>query len=593
MERKTLALGLVAIIAIAFGGTMTVLFFLEPAPPGTTPEGIRTTLILASWDDPSELDPQASWDSGSIDVIDQVGEGLFAYNLSDPSLAIVPRLVADSFNPATAWSPAGDALTVPLRQGVLFHDGTPFNATAVVAMWARMDWMLNTTGTNMDRVTDVEELYLLPDGTPIVKNVTINSNYDVTINLNGPYAVFIPLLCFSASMILSPTSTPAAAYIDTATGDVVGTGPFVYDGFQSGIEVSFHAFEDYHRGASPIKTLIFSIINDNNARQSALLAGDVDFLNGPDTAMYGLYSVTAGLTLTQNAQSTGIQYLGFNANYINKTLREAISYAVDYDYIIDNLMDGYAVRLKSPIPVGITYGNSSLNAPIYNVTHAREVIQSIVPAAALWNSTYVDLQNDELYNADHNNWITASFFSFNYTYNIGNPMREDMFVLLTRDLKEIGIKVEEAGTTWGTFLGKLFEWEPNYRDELELFWIGWGADYNDPSNFINPLYTNKSVAANEGQYNGYLSAIEDGRDPFKLWDNVQLLMEAAVGETDPVARKAMYDRIQYLMVERDFVYVWGYQSLPHNAYNSKIAGWDTTLYADVMGKLYIYGLYWT
>ncbi|MHA1186592.1 MAG: ABC transporter substrate-binding protein, partial [Candidatus Heimdallarchaeota archaeon] len=73
------------------------------------------------------LDPQDAWDRGSFDVIQQVCEGLYGYNYSDPEMEIIPYL-------ATAggvWSPDGLNYTVPLRSGVIFHDGTPFNASAV------------------------------------------------------------------------------------------------------------------------------------------------------------------------------------------------------------------------------------------------------------------------------------------------------------------------------------------------------------------------------------------------------------------------------------------------------------------------------
>ena len=97
--------------------------------------------------------------------------------------------------------------------------------------------------------------------------------------------------------------------------------------------------------------------------------------------------------------------------------------------------------------------------------------------------------------------------------------------------------------TWGGFIYRLYEIGDLHRNMLLLYWIGWG-DYNDPSNFLNPLFTNRSIASNGAQYNGYAAAIEAGRDPPALWDNVQLLMEAGLSETDPIAREAIYDRIQ-------------------------------------------------
>ena len=121
--------------------------------------------------------------------------------------------------------------------------------------------------------------------------------------------------------------------------------------------------------------------------------------------------------------------------------------------------------------------------------------------------------------------------------------------MLISNLGRIGIKVSDAGSTWSIVLQKVYELGGHHRNELELLFIGWGADYNDPSNFINPLFTNRSVASNSAQYNGYTEAMEAGRDPFDINDNVQLLMEQALITPDGPAREAMYDRIQELLVE--------------------------------------------
>ena len=129
---------------------------------------------------------------------------------------------------------------------------------------------------------------------------------------------------------------------------------------------------------------------------------------------------------------------------------------------------------------------------------------------------------------------------------------------------------------WDEFVWRLNGAKGRSRDDLQLFWVGWGPDYNDPGNFIDPLFTNSTGPSSNGaQYNGYLAAIEAGRDPMELWDNVQLLMDAGLEETDPVVREAMYDRIQYLLVEEDRPWAWGYASLANVAYVSTLHGIPT------------------
>ena len=564
MEKKTLAIGIIAIIAIGFGGTMTVLYFLPtPTPPGDGNGNgnggppPKSTLVVATMYGPVDLDPIVAWDSASIDVIDQVVEGLFAYDLGDPDLALIPRLASAM----GTWNLAADEYTVPLRTDVKFHDNTSFNAAAVVSHWDRMSWALNTTGSNNVGVTQVAELYEFPDGTPIVDNVTDNGDDSVTFYLSGPYVPFVSLLCFSASYILSPTATPADDYIVTATGDIVGTGPFMYDSYEAGVEVLFSRFDDYWQGPANMSKIVLSEIVDANARNAALLSGDVDLLQDPMDAMLQVFNLTAGITLEEGPQGTVTQYLGMNNNHINRTFREAISYAIDYDYILDELRGGNADRMKSPIPQGIMYSNQTNEVAILNLTHARMLMQSMG-----WGTGFNK--------SDDTEWEAVTFKTFNYTYNIGNDFRENMLVLLQDNLGKIGIAVTDAGGTWGDFIYSLYEIGGKTRDHLELYFIGWGPDYNDPSNFINPLFTNRSIASNGADYNGYLAAIEDNRDPFDMNDNVQLLMEAANTETDAAIREVMYDRIQELLTTRDFPWAFCYVGKGFRAYVDGLTGYD-------------------
>ncbi len=555
MEKKTLAIGIIAIIAIGFGGTMTALYFIK----GSGGVGIKKTLVVATMYGPVDLDPIVAWDKASIDVIDQVVEGLFAYDLSDPDLAIIPRLASA----LGTWNAGADEYTVPLRTGVKFHDGTDFNAAAVIAHWDRMEWALNTTGVNTVGLTQVAELYVFADGIPIVDNVSDNGDNTVTFYLNGPYIPFEALLCFSASYIQSPTYVASLSdtYVETATDIIVGTGPFEYISYEVGVEVLFDAFDDYWAGRAELDHIVLSEIVDANARNAALLSGDVDLLQDPMDAMLGVFNLTAGITLEEGPLKTETQYLGMNNNHINRTFREAISYAIDYDYILDELKNGNAERLKSPIPRGILYADSTNNVPILNLTHARMLMQSMGFGVGFNIS-------------DDTEWEAASFKTFNYTYNIGNDVRENVFVLLQDNLGKIGITVSDAGGTFGDFIYSLYEIGGRSRDQLQLYFIGWGPDYNDPSNFINPLFTNRSIASNGVDYNGYLAAIEDGRDPFALNDNVQLLMEAAMSETDAVEREALYARIQELLTTRDFPWAFCYAGKSFRAYVDGLTGYD-------------------
>ena len=523
-------------------------------------------LIFGTTVGPSDLDPHNAWDYDSFTVIDQVVETLFAYNLSDPELNITPRLATG----LGTWSGGGLHYTVSLKQGVTFHDGLEFNAYAVRWNFERLAYFMN--------ISQISTLYLWPDGTPIINSTIINNNYEVKFVLNRKFAPFEDLLCFSGSGIMSPLSTPSQDYINTTTGDLVGTGPFVYDEYIEDVEVNFHGYTNYWAGAPHIDELTFSIISGSTARTNALLAGDVDIIDSLDNALVQALINAPDITFVDAGQDATIRYLGMNNNLINVSFRKAISYALDYDYIINNLKGGNAVRAKSPVPLGIRYANTTFDVPILNLTHARLIMQSMEFGVGF------NVTNDD-------DWVnqasTSPFAIFNYTYNIGNTFRGDMLVLLQNNLSKIGINVTDAGMEWRDYLDRLYESGGFTRDNLELYFIGWGPDYNDPSNFINTLLTNRSIASNGAQYNGYQAAIEDGRDPYALNDNVQLLMEAAISEYDSVTREGLYDRIQELLIERDYPWAWVYANKLYSAHHVNLTGFQP----NALQKLWFYPVY--
>ena len=524
---------------------------------------------------PNDLDPHKARSSSSFDVIDQVCEGLFAYNLSDPNNLIIPNLALSG-----TWNPAGTEYTCILRQGVTFHDGAPFNADAINFTWNRLNWALNVTGTNSGHIPQFHELYKLPDGRPIVSSITKNNDYNITFVLSDPYVPFEALLCFSGSYMLSPSSTPPTAYIDATTGDLVGTGPFVFDNYTTNVEVNFHAFGNYWNGKANITEMSFQIISDSNARHAALLAGDVHFIYVSDSAWYSAIKASQDITfLNTSTTSNSINYLVMNNKQINRNIREAISYAIDYDYILNILNNKNSKRLMSPIPNGVLYANDTFDVPTLNLTRARLVMQSIGYGVGL--NVTVDGPDEAV-------WQSSTFLSVKYSYTIGNDFREDLGVLLAYSLDKIGINVIDQGMDWIDFaLRASGNMEPGGLDSLGMFWYSWGMDYNDPS-FIISLFTNRSTGFNPAQYNGYTAAIEAGRDPLALNDNVQLLMEAALSEVDPVARGAFYDRIQELLIEEDRPWAWGLVNYIYHAYGQYLTGFQQ----NAMNKLYFYPCEW-
>ncbi|MHA1442756.1 MAG: ABC transporter substrate-binding protein, partial [Candidatus Heimdallarchaeota archaeon] len=523
---------------------------------------------------PGDIDPQKTWDSVGIDVIDQVCEGLFAHDLSDPELKPIPRLASDY----GMWDPTTTEYTVSLKQGIVFHDGTPFNANAVNFTWQRLAWALNTTGTNFDEITIFHFVYEFFDGIPIVNRTKINSAYNVTFILNRPFAAFEALLCFEGSYFTSPTSTNATEYIDINDGDLLGTGPFVYDSYIPGYELTFHAFEDYWREIASIKSLVFSIISSPPNLNDALINGNIHFLDRPQFSMLDTFKSTLSLrVLDEGLTDTSMFFVGMNTIQINRTFRNVISYSVNYSYIINKITDDSSKKLNSPIPDGVTYANNTFQAPDFNITRARTLMQSMGFGVA-WDPTYLG--------ANEINWVNATFFSFNFTY-VTSIHGGEIFQVLENGLDLIGMQLTDEAVTYLDFIEKVTEADGDRRNELQLYFMGWGPDINDPSCIIDPFFSNVTINQNGAQYNGFQEAQQAGRDPYNLWDNVQLLMEEALVEIDPILRRSMYNRIQELIID-DAPLILLYSPKLYNAYHRSLIGFQQ----NAMNTLDFYSCTW-
>ncbi|MFX0025507.1 MAG: ABC transporter substrate-binding protein [Candidatus Hermodarchaeota archaeon] len=500
----------------------------------------------------NHLDPHFSYNYVSGSAIAQVCEGLFRYNLSHPSHEIIPHLASED----GTWSGDGLEFTILLQQGITFHDGYKFNASVIKWNFDRLAYLMNISGTLPNTVyygmpSTLGYLYEWPDGTPIINRTEVLSEYVVRFVLNKPYGSFKALLCFSGSYMLSPFSTPAADYINPDTDDLIGTGPFVYDGHVPDINATFHAYENYWSGEANIDQMIFKVIANNDARHIALLSGDIHFLEEVDPAYINTFKADNNLTVLDSGKTQArTNYLGMNNKQINKTWREAISYAINYSSTIENLMGGQAIRLKSPVPEGVLYANGSFNVPVFDRVLAR---------------SYMNQMGYGIGFTTDGQWINVAqgsspFATFNYTYNVGNLFREGMFSILEDNLAYIGVRVEDAGMQWEDFKDRLY----NRRvlsagwDALQLYAMIWQPYFNDPSIYVNNFYSNTSTV-NRAQVN----------DPY-----LQNLMEQGLKENDPAIRKTIYDEIQRYLVEDLRPHAWLLASDVITAHHNNLTGFQ-------------------
>jgi len=244
---------------------------------------------------------------------------------------------------AESWTISDDGLvyTFKLREDVVFHNGYPFTADDVVFTWER--------GQGSD-ITYREDFLAVAEMVKI-------DDYTVEARLEAPNA-FILLLMNEHWGILSKQyheEVGEEGYLQNP----VGTGPFKFVEWRAGDRIVLEAFEDYwEEGYPKVDQLIYRPIPDTATRFAALINDDIDIVSnlGPEQAdaieaAENVSLVTYGQDrvyyVTFNNMSTGI-----GTPIEDQLVRQAMSYAIDYDAIIERLFDGYAERVSGFIIPG-------------------------------------------------------------------------------------------------------------------------------------------------------------------------------------------------------------------------------------------------
>jgi len=536
LEKKDVYLIVLSFCILISGGMNILLSYRSYYPDIPSPE--PEALVVGTGSGPHDLDPTDSWDSASNNVIEQVVETLYTYDTrqftSTGQMPRIPWLAAGD----PVWNASDTIMTIDIRTGILFHDGSPMDAAAVAWNFNRFMYLMNHTGEipSDGRVVKVHSLYEFPDGSPIIQSVVATDVDTVVFTLTAPYAPIVDVMCYISAGILSPASTPATQLIDLATGDIVGTGPYTYDYYITDTEVRFTKFEDYWATQTPynledevmFERMIYSVIDEETALNYAMLAGDIDVLFGTMTDLLPAFKANPWITVFE-ADKPGLDYhfLGFNNIQINLTWRKAMSYAINYTYIIEEMLQGRAHRAYGAI--SSSYGaafNSSLTNPVggtayYNLTIARKIILN-----GLGADTRLDPRLQANDTVDDPLWLRADFASYNYTYKISTQFMSALLPLLEDWFDDIGITVIYKPWWWW--------WPPWWNppgggyDQIQLFFFEWAPDYLDPFNMLDPLFSNVSVS----------NACELNDPKIMQW------LSDALQETNQTVRFAIYHRIQ-------------------------------------------------
>ncbi|HLJ61792.1 MAG TPA: ABC transporter substrate-binding protein [bacterium] len=330
---QTLGLGAAALGA----GTAGLDDLLRPGGAAAAAAG-PDTLVVAQDTSVQTLDPNIVYDN-TVRITRGIYESLVT--LRGATAQIVPRL-------ATSWQSTPDAKvwTFKLRSGVKFHDGTAFTSAAVKSTVERLIKINRGMGYAYKGVVDTIDT---PD--PLT----------VKFNLTGPDAAFAAkLAAVSGALMVSPAAIAAhTSGTDMGQGwlatNAAGTGPYVLESYDKGAgQVVLSAFPGYWGGwqGQHVKRIIFKITPEASTQRLMLEQADADVLTIVAPDLIDALSKENGIKVA-SFPTQRIFYIAMHCQRppLNDVkIRQAISYAFDYNGARDLIFNGKLDPLYGPLP---------------------------------------------------------------------------------------------------------------------------------------------------------------------------------------------------------------------------------------------------
>jgi peptide/nickel transport system substrate-binding protein len=513
------------------------------------------TFIYASYGDIETVDPAKGYDNASNAIIQNIYEGLVAFDggATDKFVPVLATVVPTTANGGI--SKDGLTYTFTIRKGVKFHSGSALTPEGVRYSFLRAMitdpdggpmWMLFMPIFGEQSSRDGDGNIIL-DFAALSKAIAVSGD-KLIIKIAKPFPPFLSILAGTWAGIIDRDfaikngdwdgkEATWKGFNAPATGKeklyniASGTGPYKLVRWQKGTEVALERNNAYWGKKPAMAKAIYKIIEEWSTRKLMLLQGDADAVQ-VDPMYYEEMDKESGLKVYKNLKELGVRGIGFNQRieatdnpyiysgkldgngvppdfFADKDVRMGFIAAWNQKEYLQDILSGYGADVVTPIVEGLPFYNPNLleKRPEYNLRKAADYMKRA------WGGQ-----------------VWAKGFQVDLLYNSGNEVREAAMKMLAENMMMINpkFKVNVRGVEWATYV----DLQRNRR--LSSFNIGWGADYPDPDNFVNPYM--------------YSQGLYGGRCAYSNAEADKLIEDAAV-ELDPAKRKAMYYRLQDIWLE--------------------------------------------
>ena len=476
-------------------GVLGILALLGGVMPA---ESAKTTLVVALNQDPDILDPSLSRTYVGRIIYEHMCEKLYEI---DENLKIFPQLAAE----LPSFSDGGKTVTIKLRAGVKFNDGTPMNAEAV-----RYSLERHLTMKGSARRSELE----------LVSAIEVVDPLTVRLRLKAPFSPILATLADRAGMPVSPTQAKKLE-------DKFGTAPICVGPWtvvervpqdRIVLEKSKHYFDP---GQAKFDRLVFRIIADDNVRLANLRSGDIDMMH--------LVAPTDATSLKKEgrfdmASVTGLHYQGITINLHNKNgkntppvdlgtplandprVREALELSIDREALNQVAWDGQYTPGCTPLSPVSPFYDKAKKCPARDVAKAKKLLAD----AGL-----------------------ASGYSFELTI-VNDPQQRRVGEVIQGMAKEAGFDISLRPSEFASML------KDDDAGRLQALVVGWSGRV-DPDGNIHQFHTCGGSLNTTGACD---KAVDD-------------LLNKAREVSDQAQRTAVYrEAIEKLLARRNIIYLY-------------------------------------
>lgn len=268
---------------------------------------------------------------------------------------------------ATEWEGNAEATayTLTLREGVVFHDGTPMDADAVVTFY---DWLLDPA----NECRCLSELTALDA-------VTKTGDLEVTFALNEPFPAFLTLLADVPGMVASPA---AIAEHGTELGrNPVGAGPYSFVSEVVDDHMVVERFDDYWNAEDVyVDRITYRAMPDTQSRYTALQSGDINVMQTPGTPeIAGAQSSGGSLELVELG-GIGTQFFMLNttkAPFDDVRARLAVTRATDAETLNATVLEGLYEPIEGPFAHNSWAYREVADYPTFDLDEATALVEEL------------------------------------------------------------------------------------------------------------------------------------------------------------------------------------------------------------------------